>query len=267
MLRSRPPRDRRLAAHVERLWWSEVDDVAEAETILPTGRAQLIVDLRGERADATVLQGPRSTPSEIDPAVQRRAVGVALRSGGTAAFVEVPACEVADRFVALDDVWSTTAQLREDLVGSDGPEEAFDRLERELVERLAPPADDLLPAAAAALAGGRPVREVADAIGLDRRRFATRFAARYGFGPKRYARLRRFERALRVLRSDGPDPLAVVAADLGYADQAHLSREVREFAGVTPAELRRVPAGAPTHLRRGGDSFKTSPHVEPTMGA
>jgi AraC-like DNA-binding protein len=41
------------------------------------------------------------------------------------------------------------------------------------------------------------------------------------------------------------DDLAVLAADAGYADQAHLTRESRELAGLTPAALaraRRVPA-------------------------
>lgn len=56
----------------------------------------------------------------------------------------------------------------------------------------------------------------------------------------------RFERALEPLRR-GVE-LSAVAVDYGYYDQAHLCREVRDLAGVTPAELRAVnsvqdPAG------------------------
>ena len=265
MLVSRAPRHPLLVPFVERLWWSQADVVHEVETILPTGRGQLIVDLRAAVGGA-VVQGPRATATEIDPNVQRRAIGVAFRSGGTAAFVDAPASELSDRFVALDDLWSTAAALVDDLAASGGPGDAFDRLERELLRHLDHSPDAALDAAEVALARGRPVDEVAAAVSVDRRHLATRFAERYGFGPKRYGRLRRFERALRAIRAGGADPLARVAADLGYADQAHLSREVREFSGVTPGELRRTPTGAPTHLRRTGDSFKTASPSSPTLG-
>lgn len=259
MSTSRRPRHPALATLVDRFWWSEAEIGHDSETILPTGRAQLIFGIHPDGPPLASLQGPRSTPAEIDPAPQRRAVGVAFRSGGTAPFVDAPASELADRFVALDDLWSGTAPLIGELGETDGPEAAFDRVERELVGRLVPEraTDPSLDAAEAALAHGAAVGEVAALLDTDRRRLAGRFAARFGFGLKRYGRIRRFDRALRAIRSDGADPLARIAAQHGYADQAHLSREVRHFAGVTARELRSASTDAPTHLRPSGVSFKT----------
>jgi transcriptional regulator GlxA family with amidase domain len=48
------------------------------------------------------------------------------------------------------------------------------------------------------------------------------------------ARVLRFERATGMLRSTFRPPLAVVAAECGYADQAHMTREWVEFAGNSP---------------------------------
>ncbi|WP_461029927.1 helix-turn-helix domain-containing protein, partial [Streptomyces sparsus] len=52
----------------------------------------------------------------------------------------------------------------------------------------------------------------------------------FGYGPKTLARVLRLERALTLARAGLP--FARVAADAGYADQAHLAREVKALAGV-----------------------------------
>lgn len=59
-----------------------------------------------------------------------------------------------------------------------------------------------------------------------------------GLSPKAFLRIERVWAAREAIRAGGP--LAMIAADLGYADQAHLTREVRELLGVTPRELRPV---------------------------
>ncbi|MEU4665925.1 helix-turn-helix domain-containing protein, partial [Micromonospora chalcea] len=57
----------------------------------------------------------------------------------------------------------------------------------------------------------------------------------FGYGPKTLARILRMRRALDLARAGAP--LAEVAARSGYADQAHLTREVRELAGLPPSRL------------------------------
>jgi transcriptional regulator GlxA family with amidase domain len=46
----------------------------------------------------------------------------------------------------------------------------------------------------------------------------------------------RLDRAVSALRTGTPR-IAEVAAACGYADQAHLGRELRELGGVTPRQL------------------------------
>jgi transcriptional regulator GlxA family with amidase domain len=66
-----------------------------------------------------------------------------------------------------------------------------------------------------------------------------RFRAQLGITPKHAARLVRFDHAAHLLAAGRP--AAEVAAASGYADQSHLHRETREFAGLTPAAVAAAP--------------------------
>jgi AraC-like DNA-binding protein len=87
--------------------------------------------------------------------------------------------------------------------------------------------------------GGRAtVEQLAAMTGWSRRHLTARFHDQLGLPPKRFARLVRFRTAAARIEDPVGDELAVIAARCGYADQAHLSNEVRRFAGCTPAQLR-----------------------------
>lgn len=90
----------------------------------------------------------------------------------------------------------------------------------------------------AGTAGGARIDALAEQLGWSRRHLVRRFREQIGLSPKTVARLFRFERATVLLRDRGHvRPLATVAAEAGYADQAHLAREVRAFAQCTPRAL------------------------------
>ncbi|MEU5830475.1 helix-turn-helix domain-containing protein, partial [Micromonospora tulbaghiae] len=85
------------------------------------------------------------------------------------------------------------------------------------------------------LAAGATVAATAAEVGLGPRALHRRSRALFGYGPKTLARILRMRRALDLARTGAP--LAEVAVRSGYADQAHLTREVRELAGVPPTRL------------------------------
>ena len=76
---------------------------------------------------------------------------------------------------------------------------------------------------------------MAGRLGMGTRQLHRRCLPAFGYGPRRLSRVMRFGRALEEIRSGAP--LAQMAAACGYADQAHLSREVRALAGTTPMGL------------------------------
>lgn len=164
--------------------------------------------------------------------------GVELFLGPLAArrLLGVPASELANRVVALDDLL--------------GPAEDPAEVEAALARRLA----DSVPAApqvAHALArieathGAVRIERLAEETGWSRRHLNTRFQAEVGFPPKTVARLARVSRAAERLRAG--DDLADVAYACGFSDQPHFNREFRAFTGTTPTafpDVQDIPAAA-----------------------
>ena len=82
-----------------------------------------------------------------------------------------------------------------------------------------------------------------DTIGLSPKRFIERFKIEVGMTPKRYCRIRRFQRALALANGSRDVDWTRVALDCGYFDQAHFNHDFRSFAGLTPTgyQARRTP--------------------------
>lgn len=109
------------------------------------------------------------------------------------------------------------------------------------------PPDALVGAAARRLADPRArSATVAEELGLSERQLRRRFLESVGYGPKTLQRVLRFRRFLRRLdAADGDADLARLAADCGFADQAHLTRECSRLAGLSPAAIARGGVSAP----------------------
>ncbi|GAA2206366.1 hypothetical protein GCM10009850_018240 [Nonomuraea monospora] len=110
-----------------------------------------------------------------------------------------------------------------------------------MASRLSPPtaaapsADPAAPAIATALGKGRSVAEVAWDLGYSERQLHRRSLLAFGYAPKTLQRIVRFQHALRLARAGVP--LAQVAITAGYADQAHLSNDVKRLSGVQMSHL------------------------------
>ncbi|HYZ61357.1 MAG TPA: helix-turn-helix domain-containing protein [Acetobacteraceae bacterium] len=94
-----------------------------------------------------------------------------------------------------------------------------------------------------ASAGRVRIGALAAELGCSRKHLTVRFHHEFGMPPKLFARILRFDRAMRLLRREPSPSWAELAVACGYADQAHLAREVRAFTGSAPAAFlrRRLP--------------------------
>ena len=88
-----------------------------------------------------------------------------------------------------------------------------------------------------------------DASGYSHRRFIAIFRDETGFAPKRWVQMVRFRDA--VERMSGVTSLSELARSAGYSDQAHLSRDFRRFAGLTPGAYRASATSHAFHLLEG----------------
>ncbi len=160
---------------------------------------------------------------------------------GAGAALGVPARELFDQSVALDSLLSRPLRPgAARILQAESLEGALEALTA-LLGRIPWSRDVVVEAALQSLddwRGGAGVAAVARSLQLSERQLARRFLASVGIAPKRYAGLRRFERATLAMR--GRSSMVQVALEAGYYDQPHLAREIRRFAGMTPRELWRT---------------------------
>ncbi|MFH8976595.1 helix-turn-helix domain-containing protein [Streptomyces sp. NPDC017890] len=162
--------------------------------------------------------------------------GVRFLPGTAPVLLGVPAHELRDRRVDLTDLWPA-ARVRSLTARVNAAPDPASGLESAALSRAAgtEPPDPLLRRIVAALDAGRPVAAVADELGVSARQLHRRSLDAFGYGPKTLARVLRLQRALALARAG--TPLAETAARAGYADQAHLARDVRGLTGMAPGEL------------------------------
>jgi AraC-like DNA-binding protein len=159
------------------------------------------------------------------------------------AVLGLPAADLRDRRVELAQLWPAAdvrrvhARLAATVGGSRPVVQAeLDAVAGELetiaAERLAAAggADPWVARLVGWLRAGSTVGAAAARAGLSERQLHRRCLPLFGYGPKTLGRVLRFDRALALARAG--ESFAEVAVDAGYADQAHLSREVRSLAGV-----------------------------------
>jgi AraC-like DNA-binding protein len=208
--------------------------------ILPDGCVDLVW-----RGDELVLAGPdrQAQPSPVRPG--QTILGLRLRPGVAGAVLGMPASELGDGRVPLEDLLGSHAsELAERLAATSSDQAAFDLLEGLVASRIQDTQPDPLVLAASRRLGfpGSRVDWLADALGIGDRQLRRRFHRAVGYGPKTLDRVLRFRRfvaqAPAVAAGDGD--LARIAAELGYADQAHMTRDCLQLSGHTPARLARL---------------------------
>ncbi|MCF1645777.1 helix-turn-helix domain-containing protein [Streptomyces indiaensis] len=162
--------------------------------------------------------------------------GVRFPPGTAPALLGVPAHELRDRRVELADLWPA-ARVRRLAGAVNAAADPAGGLEELALRRAgdADPPDPLLRQVVTALDAGRPVAAIADELGFGSRQLHRRSLSAFGYGPKTLARILRLHRALALARAGVP--FAETAARAGYADQAHLARDVREFSGLPLGRL------------------------------
>lgn len=174
-------------------------------------------------------------------------VGARFAPGEAARYLAFSASDVTDRAFALGDVWGPIARdVASALDDACDAAACVRALDAALVRRLAAcaPGDFRLRRAVRALAAGAlSVSAVAAEVGLSTRQLGRLFDERVGVGPKMLGRVYRLQRALHAQRATG-SAWTAAASHAGYADQAHLVRDFRQLAGVTPGGLSRGDAEA-----------------------
>jgi AraC-like DNA-binding protein len=195
-------------------------------------------DLVWQSGAGAFVAGPDTGPVADARPAGSVLVGVRFRPGAGGAALGMPLDELLDLRVDAADL---PALPRGRLPGSLSPQEALRRLARigaELVTERPP--DPLVLSASRLLARpGARADAVARRLSIGERQLRRRCQAGVGYGPRTLARVLRFRRFLSRVDADPGADLATIAAEAGYADQSHLTRESTRLSGLAPAALAR----------------------------
>ncbi len=212
-----------------------------ATPVLPDG----CTDLIWQSDVGAYVAGPDTGPNPAVLPPGTVVVGARFRPGAGGAALGVPLSELLDQRVDAAELPAVPRRL----AGSLAPQEAMRRVAGIAAELVTEhPPDRLVLEAARRL--GRPGARadlVAGRLGISERQLRRRCQAAVGYGPRTLIRVLRFRRFLSRIDAAGPvadlADLAGLAAEVGYADQAHLTRESTRLAGLSPAALARARRG------------------------
>jgi AraC-like DNA-binding protein len=222
-------------------WVQRVEVGALVHRDLPSG----CVELRCRVGGVPEVVGPLTRARVEVLEAGTTVVGVRLHPAAAARVLLMPASEFVDQVVSANDVWpGCGSRLAEQFAVAAMPNAGVEALLQRVAASLAGTSGDPLVAAAV-----RRLRWHADDVGLvarelhvSERELRRRMRAQVGLAPKALQRALRFQRFLALAqyamargRAASDDGLARLAADAGFADQAHLSRECVRLTGQTPS--------------------------------
>ena len=233
-----------LAGVVRTVWVQRTGDAPYVQRHLPTGGVEIHFPIGGRPQ----LVGPLTGPAvEVVPA-HTTIVGVRFFPGTAPPFPTV-LDDLVDQRIGLAELWgSVVDRLVEAIAPSRTPASALAILQAYLLRefRHAGHLDPLVREAASVLMPWHPVDigALATHLALSESQLRRRCLHALGLSPKVLQRTLRFQGFLALAqasatatgRRDG-DGMAGLSADVGYADQAHLSRECLRLTGVTPRQL------------------------------
>ncbi len=249
---SRYPAGPALDGLVDRFWavrWNLPPGTAHQQQVLTHPGANVSVGHangeRGQRQPGPVearLYGVARGLSTRVLVGQGWTVAALLRPGGLGAFVSGSAAGFTDRVVPLGQVLGAGGEALARQVTAQPAEAARVALLAAALERAVDPERRVTAARVAEVAGlaeaDRDVRRLGDLCeraGLRARTLQRLFVQYAGVSPTWVIRRYRLLEAAESAREGRPVSWADVAAVLGYADQAHLTRDFRAATGLTPA--------------------------------
>jgi AraC-like DNA-binding protein len=172
-------------------------------------------------------------------------IGFRFTPGSARAWLRLDASEIVNARVPLEAFWGSQARKLAEWAGEAAtPEDIALRLETVLAARASQvkTRDGASRIVLCLLQRARPanahiVTRLGDALAISERTLRRRCLESFGYGPNTLDRILRFQRFLGLARTVAPISLAALATDAGYADQAHLTREARHMAALTPSTI------------------------------
>ncbi|MEQ8676365.1 MAG: helix-turn-helix transcriptional regulator [Aggregatilineales bacterium] len=188
----------------------------------------------------THLDAQRAYPLTISQVGSIHLIGVRLQVGALHVFLDdIPLHELTGEIVSLDHIFGNEGNVLEsrlfDLKRDFNAQ--VNVLDRFFLSRLKPKTQLTLVNELGAKLVSLPIHQISKEMGYSERTLHRMFRKQTGFSPTLYARMLRFQWSLSLLH-DVSSTLSEIAYQCGYYDQAHFTKDFKEFSGITPSAFR-----------------------------
>ena len=186
------------------------------------------------------IRGPITRPFHCIAKGAPTAIGIELKPQALTALFGIGAGELRDGVVELNAF--STSNLNEQLLHAQSRQDQIGLLTRFLTAKAegGRRKDELVTQSLRLIGrnvGAMHVRNLLKLLNVSERQFERRFARAVGVPASFYVRVMRFQEAIRLMQAGRFGRLIDIAYDLGYMDQSHFIKDVKEFTGTTPSNL------------------------------
>jgi AraC-like DNA-binding protein len=223
-------------------WWVDIAHGTRLRTF-PDACTSVSVIVHPGGVPESLFIGPKLVPSESTPSIGHSLFGVRLKPGAAFLFTGTPVNVFAGERRRLADILPKPVNDFEARIAHASTiDDHFDALEALMLDRF-DGKSRIHPCVQRALTiveqtGGQiRISELASRCRVSTRHLANLLRTWVGLSPKTLARVTRFQKFLEQMETEPAESGAARAADLGYFDQAHLTREVSRFFGATPGSV------------------------------
>jgi AraC-like DNA-binding protein len=242
-----------LKQYIKCIWVLESPPQAlmQAERVLPDGCVEMIFhygdafessrdSIHFEQQSKTVISGQLLNNIFLRPTGSSKMIGVRFYPAGAYYFTGVPLKELINSIVDLDDMFTAEAKIAEELVNiSESIHDKINVIESFILDRIK--RNNIKEAYTGKAAeiilshnGQITVKELSELAGSGERKLQRDFEDYIGLSPKQFARIARFQNAVKVMNMNLLN-LTATAYECGYYDQAHFVKEFTEISGQTPS--------------------------------
>jgi AraC-like DNA-binding protein len=223
-----------LAPFIECFWAGEVSNDITAR-ILPDGCADILF-VSHNRHIETQIVGVMTRPHLVPLAAGTSILGIRFHPGMAGVCIGIPIEQLNDRTLPIH---SAVGPVSRDIVKAGTARTSVERRITAIEDHLINlPAISSIQSAIGELTGRKgqlSMHDFAAAAGVSERQLRRTCLKNSGLSPKLLARILRFRNATARLRSAFTST-ATIACDCGYFDEAHMIRDFKEFAGLTPRQ-------------------------------
>lgn len=219
-------------------YWLGLDNMDDTYSILPDGAVDVVVAVSTTAYRVNIF-GTTTSRTELPLDVGSHYLGISFKPGQSRHFLDVHTSELTNSNRSAEGLFLPNMHEIAESIAADS---LLFRLDMALLEQLKrrPPRysriDDTI-RHIESMRGTARVSQVANMYGKSRRQFERHFLDAVGIPAKLFAEIIRFQQASTLL-ARSTLPLAQLAAELGYADQSHLTHEFSRFYGHPPSRAR-----------------------------